>query len=207
MGNDQKLGRWGRLAPLSSSSSSMAGTDAAEGSSLVTLDLPKEPLAELANVVDLYQSIFGITPDVSAAAKSQWIDESNRSPLNSIPSSPHTQIRPFFFPVLQRERHAQLLPASAGHHPLLGPVSQWGLDRTVHHQTPLLIPHPPIHPPITAPSPSTASPASACGPRRSTLHSPTSTRRSISSCCRPLGPTTSSCTCVCACVLPNARDD
>lgn len=70
VGNDQKLGRWGRLAPLSSSSSSMAGTDAAEGSSLVTLDLPKEPLAELANVVDLYQSIFGITPDVSAASKS-----------------------------------------------------------------------------------------------------------------------------------------
>lgn len=89
MGNDQKLGRWGRLAPLSSSSSSMAGTDAG-GSSLVTLDLPKAPLAELANVVDLYQSIFGITPDVSAA-ESQSIDDPIPTELNtSLPTSTTT---------------------------------------------------------------------------------------------------------------------
>lgn len=46
----------------------MAGTDAGQaGQSIVTLDLPKAPLTSLANVADLYQSIFGITPDVSCA--------------------------------------------------------------------------------------------------------------------------------------------
>lgn len=58
VGSQERLGRWGPLAPLSSSM-------AADGKSIVTLDLPTTPLAELVNVMDLYQSIFGVTPDVS----------------------------------------------------------------------------------------------------------------------------------------------
>lgn len=55
---DKPLGRWGKLA------SSDAGSNIESGSSLVTLELPPEPLAELVNVMDLYRSLFGITPDV-----------------------------------------------------------------------------------------------------------------------------------------------
>jgi hypothetical protein len=70
VGDEQRLGRWGNLAPLSSMAGGMGGTSkGGEGSSLVTLDLPKTPLAELSNVVDLYQSIFGITPDVRERTK------------------------------------------------------------------------------------------------------------------------------------------
>lgn len=47
----------------------MASSAPEGGSSMVTLDLPKTPLAELANVADLYQSIFGITPDVRLQQK------------------------------------------------------------------------------------------------------------------------------------------
>ncbi len=60
-GSNQPLGRWGKLATyMASGPSSAVGA----GNSLLTVDLPPAPLAELVNVMDLYQSLFGITPDV-----------------------------------------------------------------------------------------------------------------------------------------------
>jgi hypothetical protein len=84
-----KLGQWGNLASSGAAGAGGAAA-AAAGTSLLTLDLPSAPLAELANVslslpnyclhvhttltlfplrllqvMDLYQSLFGVTPDVS----------------------------------------------------------------------------------------------------------------------------------------------
>jgi len=56
---NKPLGRWGKLVSSSAESSMASG-----GNSLLTLDLPPAPLAELINVMELYQSLFGITPDV-----------------------------------------------------------------------------------------------------------------------------------------------
>lgn len=56
---NKPLGRWGKLVSSATESSMASG-----GTSLLTLDLPPAPLAELINVMDLYQSLFGITPDV-----------------------------------------------------------------------------------------------------------------------------------------------
>lgn len=88
MGGEHRLGRFGRLAPLSASSTMAASERGEEGSSIVTLDLPKAPLAELANVMDLYQSIFGITPDVSAAARGSKGNKRLRTDVNSTHSHP-----------------------------------------------------------------------------------------------------------------------
>ena len=59
MAQNKPIGRWGKLVSSAAESSMASG-----GSSLLTLDLPPAPLAELINVMDLYQSLFGTTPDV-----------------------------------------------------------------------------------------------------------------------------------------------